>query len=78
MNALTSTSFKLTTLALSAGLVWSGMGGLIEGFQHQGAVTQVVQLPTVVIIGHREVVESPLTLQADAKPVAKRLVKAGA
>lgn len=78
MNALTSTSFKLTTLVLCAGLVWSGMGGLVDGFEHQAVAQRTVQLPTVIVIGHREPVEPPLTLQADAKPVVKPFVKSGA
>ena len=70
MNALTSTTFKLTTLALSAAMTWSLAGAVVEGFTHQAEVT-VVQLPTVIIIGHRNAVTVPDTLQADAKPVAK-------
>ena len=78
MNALTSTTFKLTTLALSAAMTLSLTGAVIKGFQYQADATTVVQLPTVVIIGHRDAVTVPDTLQADAKPVAKSVVKSGA
>ena len=71
MNALTSTTFKLATLAMSAAMTLSLGGAVINGFQHQADTTTVVQLPTVVIIGHREAGEPPATLQADAKPVLK-------
>lgn len=70
MNALTSTTFKLTTLALSAAMTLSLAGSVVEGFTRQSEVA-VVQLPTVVIIGHRDAVAVPNTLQADAKPVTK-------
>jgi hypothetical protein len=78
MNALTSTTFKLTTLALSAAMTLSLTGAVIQSFQPQMDTTTVVQLPTVVIIGHRDVVTVTDTLQADAKPVAKSAVKSGA
>ena len=78
MNALTTTSFKLTTLALSAGFVWAALGGLVDGFQHQAVAQHMVQLPTVIVIGHRDAVEVPSTLQADAKPVVKTVAKSGA
>ncbi len=78
MNALTSTTFKLTTLALSAAMTLSLTGVVIKSFQHQADTATVVQLPTVVIIGHRDAVTVPNTLQADAKPVAKSVVKSGA
>ncbi len=78
MNALTTTSFKLTTLALSAGFVWAAMGGLVDGFQHQALAQNMVHLPTVIVIGHRDPVEAPLTLQARAKPMVKTVAKSGA
>ena len=71
MNALTSTTFKLTTLVLSAAMTLSLTGAVIKSFEHQVDTTTVVQLPTVIIIGHRDAVTSPDTLQADAKPVVK-------
>ena len=70
MNALTSTSFKLTALALSAAMTLSLAGAVIEGFTRKTEIA-IVQLPTVVIIGHRDAVSVPDTLQADAKPVVK-------
>ncbi len=70
MNALTSTTFKLTTLALSAAMTLSLAGTVVGGFHHQPEAA-VVQLPTVIIIGHRDALDVPDTLQADAKPVAK-------
>lgn len=70
MNALTSTPFKLTALALSAAMTLSLAGAVIEGFTRQTEIA-IVQLPTVVIIGHRDAVSVPDTLQADAKPVVK-------
>lgn len=71
MNALTSTTLKLSTLALSAAMTLSLTGAVIKGFQHQADTATVVQLPTVVIIGHRDAVTVPNTLQADAKAVVK-------
>ena len=70
MNALTSTPFKLTALALSAAMTLSLAGAVIEGFTRQTEIA-IVQLPTVFIIGHRDAVSVPDTLQADAKPVVK-------
>ena len=70
MNALTTTSFKLTALALSAAMTLSLAGAVIESFTPQTEIA-IVQLPTVVIIGHRDAVSVPDTLQADAKPVVK-------
>ena len=70
MNTLTSTPFKLTALALSAAMTLSLAGAVIEGFNRQTEAV-IVQLPTVVIIGHRDAVALPDTLQADAKPVVK-------
>jgi len=71
MNALTSTTFKLTTLALSAAMTLSLTGVVINGFQHQADTTTMVQLPTVIIVGHRDAVTVPDTLQADAKAIVK-------
>jgi hypothetical protein len=75
MNALTSTSFKLSAMALSAALTLSLTGAVIQSFQHNAARTETtiarVQMPTVVIIGHRDAVVVPDTLQADAKLVVK-------
>lgn len=71
MNALTSTTFKLTTLVLSAAMTLSLTGAVIKSFQHQADTTSMVQLPTVIIIGHRDAVTVPDTLQADAKAVVK-------
>ncbi len=71
MNALTSTTFKLTTLVLSAAMTLSLTGLVVTIFQPQMTTTAVVQLPTVVIIGHRDPVTVPDTLQADAKAVIK-------
>ena len=70
MNALTTTSFKLTALALSAAMTLSLAGAVIESFTRQTEIA-IVQLPTVVIIGHRDAVSVPDTLQAYAKPVVK-------
>ena len=78
MNALTSTTFKLTTLALSAAMTLSLTGAVITSFQPKADTATVVQLPTVVIVGHRDPVTVPDTLQADAKPVAKSVAKSGA
>lgn len=71
MNALTSTTFKLTTLVLSAAMTLSLTGAVITSFQHQAEPMTMVQLPTVTIIGHRDAVTVPDTLQADAKAVVK-------
>lgn len=70
MNALTSTTIKFTTLALSAAMTLSLAGAVIEGFTRP-TETAIVQLPTVIIIGHRDAVDVPDTLQADAKAVVK-------
>ncbi len=71
MNALTSTTFKLTTLVLSAAMTLTLTAAVIESFERQIDTTTLVQLPTVVIIGHRAAVTVPDTLQADAKAVVK-------
>ena len=73
MNALTSTTSKLTALALSAAMTLSLAGAVIGGLTSQYEPA-IVQLPSVIIIGHRDGVKVPVTLQADAKP----LVKSGA
>lgn len=82
MNALTSTPLKLTTLALSAALTWSLMGAVVESFNLQSPATTVVQLPTVVIIGHRDATSAPEILRAsanvNANSNAKAAVKSGA
>ncbi len=70
MNALTSTPFKFNALALSAAMTLSLAGAVIGGFTRHSEPT-VVQLPTVIIIGHRDAVAPPDTLQADVKPVVK-------
>ncbi len=77
MNAQTSTPFKFTALVLSAAMTLSLAGAVVRGFTHPPEIA-MVQLPTVVIIGYRDGVTVPDTLQANAKPTVKPVAKAGA
>ena len=71
MNALTSNTFKLTSLVFSAAMTLTLTWAVIQSFQHQADTTTMMQLPTVIVIGHRDAVTVPDTLQADAKDVVK-------
>ena len=70
MNPLTSTSSKLSTLALSAAMTLALAGAVVGSFSVP-TESATVRLPTVIIIGHRDAPVAPQTLQADAKPVLK-------
>lgn len=74
MHPLTSLPLKLTTLMLSAALTLSLSGAVVKSFQHAApsAESMIVQLPTVVVVGHRDaVVQVPDTLQAKARVAVK-------
>ena len=69
MFTLTSNVTKVAVFALSAGMAWSTFNAVTLGFQAPLQITQVIELPPVVVIGYRISV-SPYTMQATAKVTA--------
>ena len=55
MFKLISPLSKVLVLTLSAGLTWSTVGTVAQGFQGNASpAPQFVQLPRVLVIGHRD------------------------
>jgi hypothetical protein len=81
MFKLISPLSKVVILTLSAGLTWSTVGSLVDGFQTSGSPTMpVVTLAPVLVVGHREaatVVTQPEAV-ARALPLETKLTKVSA
>jgi hypothetical protein len=55
MFKLISPLSKVVVLTLSAGLTWSTVGTVAQGFHGNASPVQhIVQLPPVLVIGHRD------------------------
>jgi hypothetical protein len=66
MSQLVSPLSKMMVLTLSVGLTWSTLGSMTESFRHATDPSQqAVQLPLVVVVGHRS------DLLAPSAPVAE-------
>jgi hypothetical protein len=71
MFQLVSPLSKVMVLTLSVGLTWSTLGTVAEPFQHSNDPTQqVVQLPLVVVVGHRSDLLAPTASVAEAQELS--------
>lgn len=73
MFTLTSTSTKLAVLAFSAAMAIGSFQSVALSFNAPEHAVTVVELPTVVIVGHRASLQID-TAQTAAKPAAKPAV----
>jgi p-aminobenzoyl-glutamate transporter AbgT len=81
MFQLVSPLSKVMVLTLSVGLTWSTLGTMTESFRHAtDPAQQVVQLPLVVVVGHRSDLLAPSApvAQVQELPAGAKLTKMNA